>query len=140
MLHRKMLSSWIDNFVVYYDNLSMYYVVSVVMSFVALYLAWWYSSYTQGTDVTSEHALSSENNPYDDGVSKSGLLKKIKLARQEAIEQELAAGLTDQQLQQERETEQAQLAAIFKLLQQQEEKFQVSSMEELQEQLKLYRR
>ncbi|XP_049959359.1 uncharacterized protein LOC126475495 [Schistocerca serialis cubense] len=135
-----MLSLWFDNFVVYYDNLSMYYVVSVIMSFMALFLAWWYSYYSNGTELTSDQALMSENIQCEGAVSKSGLLKKIKLARQEAIEQELAAGLTDQQLQQEKETEQAQLAAIFKLLQEQEEKFQVSSMEELQEQLKLYRR
>lgn len=36
-------------------------------------------------------------------------------------------------------TEAQQLAAIYQLLQEQEDKFQVNSMEELEDQMKLYR-
>ncbi|XP_021932573.1 matrix-remodeling-associated protein 7 isoform X2 [Zootermopsis nevadensis] len=68
------------------------------------------------------------------------ILSQIKMSRQKAIVEQLSAGLTEEQLQQEKETERKQLEAIFQLLKEQEDKFHVNSMEELEDQLRLYRR
>lgn len=66
-------------------------------------------------------------------------IKHIKSARQTAIEKQLTAGLSSEQLEKEREIQVSQLAAIYKLLKEKEDQFQIKSMDELQEQLRLYK-
>nr|CAD7393981.1 unnamed protein product [Timema cristinae] len=90
---------------------------------------------------SSKQTLQNESGTSDDeGVGESGILTQLKIARQEAIVQQLSAGMTEEQLEEEKEMEKQQLEAILQLLRQQEEKFQVGSMEELQDQLRLYRK
>ncbi|KAJ1522705.1 hypothetical protein ONE63_001866 [Megalurothrips usitatus] len=72
-------------------------------------------------------------------VEEHSVMKHIKSARQSAIEKQLSAGLSEEQLLKERETQASQLAAIYKLLKEKEDQFQITSMDELQDQLKLYR-
>nr|CAD7405665.1 unnamed protein product [Timema poppensis] len=92
-------------------------------------------------DISSKQTLQNESGTSDDeGVGESGILTKLKIARQEAIVQQLSAGMTEEQLEEEKEMEKQQLEAILQLLRQQEEKFQVGSMEELEDQLRLYRK
>nr|CAD7572729.1 unnamed protein product [Timema californicum] len=76
--------------------------------------------------MSSKQTLQNESGTSDDeGVGESGILTKLKIARQEAIVQQLSAGMTEEQLEEEKETEKQQLEAILQLLRQQEEKFQV---------------
>nr|CAD7426594.1 unnamed protein product [Timema monikensis] len=94
-----------------------------------------------GLERSSKQTLQNESGTSDDeGVGESGILTQLKIARQEAIVQQLSAGMTEEQLEEEKEMEKQQLEAILQLLRQQEEKFQVGSMEELQDQLRLYRK
>jgi hypothetical protein len=37
----RMYTSWFSNFSVYYDNLSVYYVCTIVLSFLAVFVTWW---------------------------------------------------------------------------------------------------
>ena len=67
------------------------------------------------------------------------IMRHVKSARQSAIEKQLAAGLSKEQLMKEKEVQATQLAAIFELLKEKEDQFHIRSMDELQEQLKLYR-
>jgi hypothetical protein len=41
MLCLMMYNSWLSNFSVYCDNLSVYYVCMILLSFVAVFLTWW---------------------------------------------------------------------------------------------------
>ncbi|XP_039283676.1 matrix-remodeling-associated protein 7-like isoform X2 [Nilaparvata lugens] len=66
------------------------------------------------------------------------IFSQLKAVRQPIVQQ-ISSGLTEDQLKEEREAEAQQLAEIFQLLQNQEDKFNVSSMEELEDQMKLYR-
>jgi hypothetical protein len=36
-----MYSSWLNNFSVYYDNLSVYYICTILLSCLAVFLTWW---------------------------------------------------------------------------------------------------
>lgn len=134
-----MYTSWLSNFGVYCDNLSVYYICMILLSFLAVFLTWWLqdSERKQVEDVTNDNEEA--NDPMEMTNSES-ILSQIKMSRQKAIAEQLSAGLTEEQLQQEKETERKQLEAIFQLLKEQQDKFHVNSMEELEDQLRLYRR
>jgi hypothetical protein len=36
-----MYTSWLSNFSVYCDNLSVYYICMILLSFLAVFLTWW---------------------------------------------------------------------------------------------------
>lgn len=149
--------SWLENLSIYNDNLSVYYIGSIIISLVSVLLTWWYHRYekNQRQNATLHSQLSGDENYADNiheeqcvthseekasvGESSIHTWSQIKAARHSAIVDQLTASLTDEQLQEERKIEAQQLEAIFKLLQNQEDKFQVGTMQELQDQLKLYR-
>ncbi|PNF32548.1 hypothetical protein B7P43_G02420 [Cryptotermes secundus] len=134
-----MYTSWLSNFSVYCDNLSVYYICMILLSFLAVFLTWW----LQDTDRKQVEDVENDNeeaNDHTEMTDNESILSQIKISRQKAIAEQLSAGLTEEQLQQEKETERKQLEAIFQLLKEQEDKFHVNSMEELEDQLRLYRR
>lgn len=150
--------SWLENLSIYNDNLSVYYIGSIVISLVSVLLTWWYHRYEKNRrqSLISNSQLSREEDFADNfgeeeqnitfseektNLNESNIhtWSQIKAARQSAIVEQLTASLTDEQLQEERKIEAQQLEAIFQLLQNQEDKFHVGSMQELQDQLKLYR-
>ncbi|KAG8295400.1 hypothetical protein J6590_081280 [Homalodisca vitripennis] len=81
----------------------------------------------------------SEGEEQDNDHLDDEIISKLKIGRQTLLAEKVAASLTEEQLLEEREVEKQQLEAIFQLLQSQQDKFQVASIEELENQLKLYR-
>lgn len=136
-----MYTSWFSNFSVYYDNLSVYYICTILLSFLAVFVTWWLldSDRKHPEDDDNFQNNQQANDPVEINDSES-ILSQIKMSRHKAIAEELSSGLTEEQLQQEKETEKKQLEAIFQLLKEQQDKFNVNSMEELKDQLRLYRR
>ncbi|KAL8565551.1 hypothetical protein ACOMHN_049527 [Nucella lapillus] len=63
---------------------------------------------------------------------------EIKKVKQGVATRKICESLSSDQIAEEKRRQQDQLAEIFKLMQQQEEKFGISSMEEMQEQMGLY--
>ncbi|BFZ03181.1 hypothetical protein BsWGS_06219 [Bradybaena similaris] len=63
---------------------------------------------------------------------------EFKRVQQSVATRTIEKSLTEQQLQEEREVQRRQLGEIFRLMQQQEERFGIGSMDDMQEQLKLY--
>lgn len=63
---------------------------------------------------------------------------KVKQAQSQATKKLVEQELTKEQLDDEKALQQQQMEAIFKLLQEQEEKFGIRSMEDVQSQMKLY--
>ncbi|XP_034235744.1 uncharacterized protein LOC117642045 isoform X2 [Thrips palmi] len=163
-------SNW-ENLFIFYANLSPVYVCSSLLTILALFFTWWFSTNIAKGHKDNEGRLkssmrtqefyrasigSSENNMSQrrkvptniqdaptqltsDKVSDTSMMKHIKTIRQAEIEKQLTAGLSEQQLINEREMQASQLAAIYKLLKEKEDKFQIRSMDELQEQLRLYK-
>lgn len=125
----------------YYDNLSVYYICTILLSFLAVFVTWWLldSDRKHPEDDDNFQNNQQANDPVEINDSES-ILSQIKMSRHKAIAEELSSGLTEEQLQQEKETEKKQLEAIFQLLKEQQDKFNVNSMEELKDQLRLYRR
>lgn len=63
---------------------------------------------------------------------------EVKKAKQRVTNKKIVEELTPDQVQEEREIQQQQLQNIFKLMQAQSEKFGVNSLDEVQQQMKLY--
>ncbi|KAK3909925.1 Matrix-remodeling-associated protein 7 [Frankliniella fusca] len=161
-------SNW-ENLCTFYLHLSPIYVCSSLFTCLALFWTWWSSQKTSGDNKPSFQATkyqgttakssrhkdklnfnSSFKYPADDSVNESeeeanecnekpSVMKHLKSARQQVIEKQLAAGLSKEQLEKEKETQASQLEAIYKLLKEKEDQFNIRSMDELQEQLKLYK-
>ncbi|CAL1527480.1 unnamed protein product [Lymnaea stagnalis] len=63
---------------------------------------------------------------------------EIKRVQQSVATRTIAKNLTEEQLNEEREVQRKQLAEIFKLMQEQQDRFGIGSMDDMQEQMKLY--
>uniref|UniRef100_A0A1B6LXW1 Matrix-remodeling-associated protein 7 helical domain-containing protein n=1 Tax=Graphocephala atropunctata TaxID=36148 RepID=A0A1B6LXW1_9HEMI len=147
--------SLLENLSIYNDSLSIYYLGSVFVSILSVVFSWWYHKHIVSKVETSKidgkrmikkkeatqpsgSALGEDELDCEETDGEE-IISKIKLGRQTLLAEKVAATLTEEQLQEEREVEKQQLEAIFQLLQTQQEKFQVASIKELEDQLKLYR-
>lgn len=74
----------------------------------------------------------------DSSPSKKVKETHAKRVRAKQLEDELAKSMTEDQLDEERRVRQSQLEAIFKLMQDNQDRFGVDSMEDVQSQYKLY--
>ncbi|KAH9514470.1 hypothetical protein Btru_025335 [Bulinus truncatus] len=63
---------------------------------------------------------------------------EIKRVQQSVATKSIAKHLTEDQLKEEREVQRRQLEEIFKLMQEQQDRFGIGTMDDMQEQLKLY--
>ncbi|KAI8794702.1 matrix-remodeling-associated protein 7 [Biomphalaria glabrata] len=63
---------------------------------------------------------------------------EIKRVQQTVATRSIAKRLTEEQLKEEREVQRKQLAEIFRLMQEQQDRFGIGSMDDMQEQMKLY--
>ncbi|XP_023708657.1 uncharacterized protein LOC111865133 isoform X1 [Cryptotermes secundus] len=97
-----MYTSWLSNFSVYCDNLSVYYICMILLSFLAVFLTWW----LQDTDRKQVEDVENDNeeaNDHTEMTDNESILSQIKISRQKAIAEQLSAGLTEEQLQQEKD-------------------------------------
>ena len=58
--------------------------------------------------------------------------------QQKVANKSIAETLTEDQLKEEREIQRQQLADIFRLMQEQQDRFGIGTMDDMQEQMKLY--
>ncbi|RUS82565.1 hypothetical protein EGW08_009695 [Elysia chlorotica] len=63
---------------------------------------------------------------------------EIKRVQQKVATKSIAKTLTEDQLKEEREIQREQLATIFRLMQEQQDRFGIGTMDDMQEQMKLY--
>lgn len=63
---------------------------------------------------------------------------EIKKVKQDVTTRKICETLSEEQIAEEKQRQRDQLAEIFKLMQEQEEKFGINSMDEIQEQMRLY--
>ncbi|GFN79848.1 matrix-remodeling-associated protein 7-like [Plakobranchus ocellatus] len=63
---------------------------------------------------------------------------EIKRVQQKVATKSIAESLTEEQLMEEREIQRRQLADIFRLMQEQQDRFGIGTMDDMQEQMKLY--
>ncbi|KAK6617126.1 hypothetical protein RUM43_014728 [Polyplax serrata] len=152
---------WPENFSIFIDNICIYHVFFDLISFCTIIFTWWFcksqnagvhdSSETNEEQVTEESDSSTNVSAetelfekYEDEYSlvdwnDDNILSNLKIIRQKALAKELQSKLSKDELEEEKKIEKMQLEKIFQLLQDQEEKFQMTSMEQLQDQLHLYR-
>ncbi|XP_059474452.1 matrix-remodeling-associated protein 7 [Neocloeon triangulifer] len=141
--------SWSENFPVYLDNLSTMYTLSVLIAVFALFAAHYYQTHNHlhidknKTGSEEEQNIDAdEDDPTDSPYVKGefgGAFGKIKAAKQNVLLKSVKADETEEQRHLEKKTQEEQMAAIWDLLKQQEEKFNVGSKQELEAQLRLYR-
>ncbi|XP_046739263.1 uncharacterized protein LOC124407294 isoform X2 [Diprion similis] len=120
------------NIKIYYANLTWFYTFSMIISCLAVGINFWGRFFFDKKQAV-------KNSDYDVKTGSEAelcsLQTQYKLAKQKLAEKHL----TPEQRSIEKEAEAQQLAAILKLLQEQSDTFQVSSMEQLEDQLRLYR-
>uniref|UniRef100_A0A1W7R853 Protein with signal anchor n=1 Tax=Aedes albopictus TaxID=7160 RepID=A0A1W7R853_AEDAL len=145
---------YLENLMIYFGNLSAFYIFSVATSIAVVLLTIYLGIVTRLTngspeqaDKKSFHKSQNQSSTGGDGTDDSDSenenlriesLRQLKSAKLKSIERRL----TDEQRQAEKEMEKAQLSAIFELLKQQSEKFDLCAdlnEDDLKEQLTLYR-
>lgn len=138
--------SWDSNFIVFLDNLSVVFVLSVLVALFALVLSYWlvptdkllfqdcYQATHQGHSVTSGKSGESVKN--EDPSDR--LLSQLSHGKRKSIADKLRHQLSEEELAYEKRVESEQLEEIFKLMKNQHEKFSVDSKQDIEEQLKLY--
>ncbi|XP_058460705.1 uncharacterized protein LOC131436175 isoform X2 [Malaya genurostris] len=144
--------NYIENLMIFFSNLSTFYIFSIATSVAVVVLTIYIGIVTRLTngasvteESTSQHRTESiqsndsetDENSEDEDV-KIESVRQLKSAKLKSLEKTL----TDEQREAEKEIEKVQLAAIFDLLRKQNEEFSIDSAlneDELQEQLSLYR-
>ncbi|XP_067129561.1 matrix-remodeling-associated protein 7-like [Centruroides vittatus] len=127
-----------------YDSLTSYYLVSVLTTVAALLGTYWLCrkknvqqpASTKPTEesIKNKNLIPEVNDEIIDKESSKEVNKPARIA-----EMVINAGLTEQQKQEEKEVQKQQLSEIFRLMQEQADKFGVTTMSDVEEQMKLYR-
>ncbi|GLH08096.1 Mannosyl-oligosaccharide glucosidase GCS1 [Gryllus bimaculatus] len=106
---RTVLNTWLSHWVVYVDNLSLFYLVSVVISFLAVFASWWF--HKKDTRVLSDDVIKEREAcdtdeqdllKEEDSLEDVSLLRQFRKVRQNAIEQKILSTFTSEQLEEER--------------------------------------
>ncbi|XP_064083926.1 matrix-remodeling-associated protein 7-like isoform X2 [Macrobrachium nipponense] len=137
--------AWFESYEVLWDNTSYIFVISVLLSVViavATYLMPIGSQELHSSErkVEDDEDIREESEEKDLG---SKILEEkrhvdLKNAQRRALERSMENQLTAEQREAEREAQSQQLAAIFKMMQEQEEKFGKTSIDDIKDQMKLY--
>ncbi|XP_001655699.2 uncharacterized protein LOC5575323 isoform X1 [Aedes aegypti] len=145
---------YLENLLIYFSNLSAFYIFSVATSIAVVLLTIYLGIVTRFANGTNEQAERKTSRPtqFQNGSSTGDgsdsdstnenlrieSVRQLKSAKLKSLEQQL----TDEQREAEKEIEKAQLSAIFELLKKQSEKFDGDANlneDDLKEQLTLYR-
>ncbi|XP_055629401.1 uncharacterized protein LOC129770528 [Toxorhynchites rutilus septentrionalis] len=137
---------YLENLLIYFSNLSTFYIFSVAISVAVVVLTIYLGAATQCTngtvDTDSKSQILNDSDFGDDNFTddspKIESVRQLKSAKLKSFEKTLTA----EQIEAEKEIERKQLAAIFELLKKQNEEFSLEpSLDEngLKEQLSLYR-
>ncbi|XP_015593795.1 uncharacterized protein LOC107267070 [Cephus cinctus] len=125
-----MFYNWLDHANVFYANLTWFHIFSTFVSFFVVIATVWICHNIQ------EKETIRQKNDKDSPIAKIyGLQAQYKQARLKLAEQKL----TPQQRSKEKEMESQTLTAVLQLLQERSDMFQVQTLDELKEQLSLYR-
>lgn len=130
--------SWNANLLVYLDNLSGYFVLLVAVAICVIAYTYWLVP----TDkiLFQEHSVNSEPQSSESSETRNQIPtnSNFKLGQHKTIVDQLKSHLTEEELANEKKIESQQLEEIFKLMKDQENKFQLGSKQDIQDQLKLY--
>ena len=89
----------------------------------------------KGAGDRSKQIIQPDSDPYEycDHIQ-----SEVKKARQRVVTREIRQNLSAEDMEVEREAQRKQLEEIFKLMEQQNDKFGMESMDQVQEQMRLY--
>nr|XP_045594719.1 matrix-remodeling-associated protein 7-like isoform X1 [Procambarus clarkii] len=152
------VSAWFETYEVSWENTSLIFVLTVALSLAVVITTWMMRD--SGYDTNHGHQdqceiaelqgiqevntdEESEQERNDESIEKlleiSGPLpgEARKVPRQ-VLERTVEKQMTEEQRQAERDAQSEQLAAIFKMMQDQEDKFGQTTIDEIKDQMKLY--
>jgi uncharacterized membrane protein YccC len=95
----------------------------------------WPTGSTQPLDTATDKQPSAPTDPVD---YCSHIQRQVKKTRQRIAQQKIEATMTREQRDEEREVQRKQLEEIFRLMEEQKEKFGIKDADDVKEQLKLY--
>lgn len=132
--------AWFESYEVLWDNTSYIFIVSITLS-LAIAIATWLIPF--GSQETGEPEMV-EDEDVIEATSEQGLLEAteqpadMKNSERRSLERRVQNQMTAEQRDAEREAQSQQLAVIFKMMQEQEEKFGKTSIDDIKDQMKLY--
>lgn len=150
--------AWLETSQVLWNNTSLIFVASVCVSLAVVVVSWLLSNsrqhYPQSclTEPEEPHRECSKKDTVEktadldqDKVDVDKVMQysqhlpgQVKRAQQRSLEKSIETEMSEEQRATEREIQSQQLAAIFKMMKEQEEKFGETTMDEIKDQMKLY--
>lgn len=150
--------AWLETSQVLWNNTSLIFVASVCVSLAVVVVSWLLSNsrqhYPQSclTEPEKPHRECSKKDTVEktadldqDKVDVDKVMQysqhlpgQVKRAQQRSLEKSIETEMSEEQRATEREIQSQQLAAIFKMMKEQEEKFGETTMDEIKDQMKLY--
>lgn len=150
--------AWLETYQVLWNNTSLIFVASVCVSVVVVVVSWILSRSRQHYP---QSRLTQPKEPHEECLEKDTVEKtedsdqdkrdvdkviqygqhlpgQVKRAQQRSLEKSIETEMSEEQRATEREIQSQQLAAIFKMMKEQEEKFGETTMDEIKDQMKLY--
>ncbi|XP_069982966.1 matrix-remodeling-associated protein 7 [Penaeus vannamei] len=136
--------AWLDVYNVSWNNTSFIFLASVALS-AAIIIVSWILPFNSSIRNRKTKIKIKIDEPEDDEQELQRLLDMahhapgdVKKAQRRALERNIETHMSDEQRQAEREAQSQQLAAIFKMMKEQEEKFGETTIDEIKDQMKLY--
>ncbi|XP_042889259.1 matrix-remodeling-associated protein 7-like [Penaeus japonicus] len=136
--------AWLDVYNVSWNNTSFIFLASVALSVAIIIVSWILPFNSSVRNRTSKVEIKIDE-PEEDEQELQRLLDMahhapgdVKKAQRRALERNIETHMSDEQRKAEREAQSQQLAAIFKMMKEQEEKFGETTIDEIKDQMKLY--
>ncbi|XP_047498576.1 matrix-remodeling-associated protein 7-like [Penaeus chinensis] len=136
--------AWLDVYNVSWNNTSFIFLASVALS-AAIIIVSWILPFNSSVRNRKSKVEIKIDEPEDDEQELQRLLdiahqapSDVKKAQRRALERNIETHMSDEQRLAEREAQSQQLAAIFKMMKEQEEKFGETTIDEIKDQMKLY--
>ncbi|KAK7080659.1 hypothetical protein SK128_012962 [Halocaridina rubra] len=138
--------AWFESLEVFWDNTSYIFIISICLSLVLVLATWMLPIGFLGTENAASSEgyeelksdMSESTNSSENQMEGKRKFIDTKTAERRALEKEMEVQMTLEQKREEREAQSQQLEAIFRMMQEQEDKFGKTSIGDIQDQMKLY--
>ncbi|KAK9502909.1 hypothetical protein O3M35_011594 [Rhynocoris fuscipes] len=138
-----------ENFIIYIENLSYFYIICILVTFFAVAATWRIDGLRSSKNIDRREKPvvieeEDESSPSNETIDESNDGEKTDVNQYQSLEnkhlyESMSKSLDPSELEKEKEIEKQQLASIFELIKKDQTKFQIESLQELEEQMKLYR-
>lgn len=136
-----------EYFEIMLENSYSLYGILLTLSFTTAFIAWFYSVKEDMIDKTETSTQEDDGKALDESkeflnnedLKQPSVISRVKIAQQKAIDKKVEESMTKEDLENEMKIQQDQLSKIYGLLKENKETFGDVSMEEIHNQMSLYK-